>query len=168
MPEDIAKLIVGNVHIGIAGLNKIIEEVKAMRLSDEAKLQSLLLEKVKVHNYVPPSKENEYAAALLKFYQKSIGIQVETAGADGCVFYILGPGCPACDQLERDTKSILAELNVAAQVEHIRDVNEIASFGFIRTPALVLNEKVILSGRTIPINQLKKIFSEELNKEHKS
>lgn len=166
MHEDIGKIIVGNVQIGISGLSNIIDEIKAMGFSDEAKLRLHLLEKAKVNNYVPPSKENEYADALLKFYKKSIGIQVETDSAEGFAFYILGPGCPACDQLERDTKSILAELNVAANVEHIRDVNEIAGFGFIRTPALVINRKVILSGRTLPKIQLKKIIAEEINLEN--
>lgn len=166
MPEDISKINVGNVQIGIAGLNKIIDEVKASQISEEDQLQVILLEKVKINNYVPPSKENEYAAALLKCYKKSIGVQVEADSAEGLVFYILDPGCPACDQLERDTKSILAELNMAANVEHIRNVNEIASFGFIRTPALVLNKKIILSGRTLPKIQLKKLILKEITLEN--
>ena len=168
MSEDIGKIIVGNQQIGIARLTNIIDEVKAMKLSDEVRLQAILLEKVKINNYVPPSKEKEYAEALLKFHKKSAGIPIEEEDIKGIIFRILGPGCAACEQLERDIKSILAELNVAANVEHIRDINEIANFGVLGTPALIKNKKVLLSGRTIPRIQLKKLILEEISRENQS
>ncbi|MBN1349313.1 thioredoxin family protein [candidate division KSB1 bacterium] len=168
MSQEIVKIIIGNQRIGIAGLKEIFDAIKSMQLHGDASIRAILLEKVKRSNYVSPSMEKEYADALLKFYKKSIGIQVEDDVPAGITFYILGPGCPACDQIARDILSILVELNMAANVEHIRDINEIANFGMIRTPAVVMNKKIILSGRTIPRLQLKELLLKEIKQEHQS
>ncbi|UCE08694.1 MAG: thioredoxin family protein [bacterium] len=71
---------------------------------------------------------------------------------------VLGPGCYSCDKLMEDMKAVLAELNIAADLEHVRDKKEIGRFGMVGTPALVINRKVVLSGRTLPRNQLKKLI----------
>jgi len=167
MSENISKIRIRGQKIGFVGLAEIFENITSMNLSDEAKLKSRLIELVMHNNYIPQNQEEEYARALVIEYKKFCSLEIkEEDNFSSPLIQILGPGCPACDQLERDTKSILAELNVAANVEHIRDVNEIASFGFIRTPALVINRKVILSGRTLPKIQLKKIIAEEINREN--
>lgn len=79
MPDEITMITIDNMKIGIIGLTRIIDEVKAMKLSDENKLQDVLLEKMKTSNYVPDSREKEYAVALLNQYKKSLGIPVEEA-----------------------------------------------------------------------------------------
>ena len=163
MPEDIAKIFIGNHQIGIIGLNDIVVEIKSLQISDENIVREMLLKKVKLNNYISPARENEYKEALLKYYKKSFGIQIEKDRKQRLFFHILGPGCPACEQMERDVKSILAELNIAADVQHIRDINEIAEYGFVRTPTLVINDKIVLNGRSLPKNQLKKIIKEELD-----
>ncbi len=58
---------------------------------------------------------------------------------------VLGSGCKKCNELESKVKMILNELNVAIEVEHITDVQQIASLGVMRTPALMMNNKLIFS-----------------------
>lgn len=75
---------------------------------------------------------------------------------------ILGPGCINCRNLERATINALAELDLAAEVTKEEDMNKIVNYGIIRTPALVINEKVVLSGRIPSVKELKDIISKEV------
>lgn len=67
---------------------------------------------------------------------------------------ILGPGCVTCAALERATRAALAELGLDATVEHVTDYAAIAGYGVMSTPALVIDDQVVLAGRVPPAGQL--------------
>lgn len=164
MSDEISMINIDGTKIGLIGLVQVIDEIKSITIPNENRLKIILLEKLKIQNYVPPSKEGEYANALLREYKKSMGLPVEEAECEETVIQIriLGPGCSACDQMEQDVKSILAELNIAADVDHVRDINQIVEYGMVRTPSLVLNDKIVLNGRSLSKSQLKKLIENEL------
>jgi small redox-active disulfide protein 2 len=60
---------------------------------------------------------------------------------------ILGPGCSNCERLEARTRQALADLGVAATVEKVSDYEQIEAFGIMRTPGLVVDDRLVLSGR---------------------
>jgi small redox-active disulfide protein 2 len=60
---------------------------------------------------------------------------------------ILGPGCPRCGEVERRVKDTLVELDVAADIEKITDIDMMMSYGILATPGLVINGKVKCAGR---------------------
>lgn len=60
---------------------------------------------------------------------------------------ILGTGCSKCNQLEAVTREVLKELGIEAEVHKVKDINEIMAYPVMKTPALVINEKVVLSGK---------------------
>ena len=60
---------------------------------------------------------------------------------------VLGPGCTNCTTLEKRTNDALAAADVAATVEKVTDFAEIASYGVMSTPALVIDDQVVVSGR---------------------
>jgi len=60
---------------------------------------------------------------------------------------ILGTGCASCDNLHREVINTLAELNIAADVRHERNVAEFYKYGVAATPALVINGEVKAAGR---------------------
>ncbi len=64
--------------------------------------------------------------------------------------------------MEKDVRAILSELNIAADVDHVRDVKKMADYGMVRTPSLVINDEIVLNGRSLPKSQLKKLLEEKL------
>jgi small redox-active disulfide protein 2 len=60
---------------------------------------------------------------------------------------VLGMGCPKCLEVEKRVINVLAELNVAADVEKVTDIKKIMAYGILSTPGLVINGKVKSSGR---------------------
>lgn len=63
------------------------------------------------------------------------------------IIKVLGPGCNNCKTLERVTREAVAELGIEATVEKIEDYAAIAGYGVMSTPALVIDERVVFSGR---------------------
>lgn len=79
------------------------------------------------------------------------------------VIKVLGTGCANCKNLEKATLRAVAEMGLDASVIKEADIQKIISYGVMRTPALVLDEKVILSGRVPSVNELKEIILKYLS-----
>ena len=60
---------------------------------------------------------------------------------------ILGTGCPKCKKLKQITDEAVSELGVDAEVSKVEDINKIIEYGVMMTPALVLNGKVMVTGK---------------------
>jgi small redox-active disulfide protein 2 len=60
---------------------------------------------------------------------------------------ILGTGCAKCNSLEAATRAAIEQLGMQADIDHVTDPGEIASWGVMATPALVVDGTVVLSGR---------------------
>ena len=72
---------------------------------------------------------------------------------------ILGTGCTKCKALEKATINALAELDIAANVSKVEDIMQIMNYGVISTPALVIDEKVVIKGRVPSENEIKEILT---------
>jgi len=68
---------------------------------------------------------------------------------------ILGPGCPRCHEVEKRTKAVLAELGIAADVEKVSDIKRIMDFNIFATPGLVVDGKVVSSGKIPRLEEIK-------------
>jgi small redox-active disulfide protein 2 len=71
---------------------------------------------------------------------------------------ILGIGCARCQELENRVRDTLAEMNLAADVDHIKDLKLFASMGVFMTPGLVVDGKVVSQGKVPSKDELKKLF----------
>ena len=63
------------------------------------------------------------------------------------IIKILGPGCANCHNLEKNTRVALADSGIEATVEQVTDYGQIAGYGVMKTPGLVVDEEVVVSGR---------------------
>ncbi|MBN1265376.1 MAG: TM0996/MTH895 family glutaredoxin-like protein [Anaerolineales bacterium] len=59
---------------------------------------------------------------------------------------ILGSGCPNCKRLEQEAKKAVSNLAIEAEFEKVSDPRRIMEFDVLRTPGLVINDKVVSSG----------------------
>ncbi len=73
---------------------------------------------------------------------------------------IAGPGCPRCQATEKNVFNACAELNLDADISHLNDVKEYVKFGVHFTPAVIVDNKVVISGKVPTVEELKKILSE--------
>jgi small redox-active disulfide protein 2 len=78
------------------------------------------------------------------------------------VIRILGMGCASCQTLYKLTQEALKEINLEATIEKVEDIKKIMTYGVMRTPALVINEKVKVFGRVPNKNEIKKYIQEEI------
>jgi small redox-active disulfide protein 2 len=60
---------------------------------------------------------------------------------------VLGMGCPNCKRLEKLTRQAVEELGVDATVVKVEKMDQIMAYDILATPALVIDEKVVVSGR---------------------
>jgi len=72
---------------------------------------------------------------------------------------VLGSGCPRCKALEKATRDVLAEMDIEATIEKEEDIMRIMEYGIMHTPALVINGKVVLSGRVPSSSEIKEIIN---------
>lgn len=71
---------------------------------------------------------------------------------------VLGSGCKKCVELEKNTNQALKELNIDEKVTHITNFVEIAKYGVMSTPALVVDNKVLSVGKVLSIEEIKKLL----------
>jgi hypothetical protein len=64
---------VNGIPTGIAMLDKVFDEVRSMDMRDGARLKEVMLEKVRIYNYIPKGAGDAYADALFREYQKAHG-----------------------------------------------------------------------------------------------
>ena len=72
---------------------------------------------------------------------------------------ILGTGCAKCQTLEKLTYDAVAQLGLDATFETVTDPAEIASWGVMATPALVVDDTVVLSGRVPSADDVRKLLT---------
>ena len=67
---------------------------------------------------------------------------------------VLGTGCPKCRQLEQTVNEAIKDMETKPTVVKEEDIARIMNYGVMRTPALVINEKVVLSGRVPSVKEI--------------
>jgi len=110
--------------------------------------------------------------ALFKFNKKDDGsscccgcncdaasmAKAEKTKTEGAGIKILGSGCAKCNQLEEATKAALQQLGMDEAIEHVTDFSQIASYGVMTTPALVVDGKVVAYGKALKPEEVVKIL----------
>ena len=72
---------------------------------------------------------------------------------------ILGPGCAKCKTLDKLTHEVVEKNGISASITKVEDIMEIMKYGVMSTPALVIDEKVVLKGRVPSSDELKQLLT---------
>ncbi len=72
---------------------------------------------------------------------------------------VAGPGCARCQATEKNVIEACAQLNLPAEVTHVFDIKEYPKLGVRVTPSVLVDGKVVFSGRLPTVDEMKKILS---------
>ena len=84
--------------------------------------------------------------------------KAEEAKTKGAGIKILGGGCSKCQALEEATKEALEALGMNEAIDHVTDYSEIAAYGVMSTPALVVDGKVVSYGKVLKKEEVIKLL----------
>ena len=84
-------------------------------------------------------------------------IQAEAAKSTAGV-KVLGSGCAKCNALEDAVRTALSELEMDTSIDHVTDFAQIAAYGVMTTPALVVDGKVVSYGKVLKKDEAKAII----------
>ena len=151
---------IGNATVGLIGLDVAINRILRDKDLTEDMAEEQLFAAVSKENYIPAEATELYRKALRREIrrQRGEGDDAET----GLTIRILGPGCVSCNKLNTLVIEALQRLKVAADVEHVNDLDEIWRYGVTQTPALIINEDVKSSGRMPTPSQIEEWLQEKL------
>lgn len=74
------------------------------------------------------------------------------------ILKVLGTGCAKCKKLEENTLKAIGDSGVSATVEKVTELKDIMAFGVMMTPALVIDEKVVASGKLLAVEDILKLI----------
>ena len=154
--SEIKQIMINDRLIGLVGLEAAIKQTaKSQSGKTDLEIQNILLEGVSADNYIPAAARSAYGRALLRAFKIAQGLSVEPENRHGLTIAVLGRGCTRCSQLESDIRDVLSEMGIAADLRHVTDLKEIASYGVMGSPALVINNKVVAAGEVPPKSKIR-------------
>lgn len=74
------------------------------------------------------------------------------------IIKVLGTGCTNCKKLEANAKDAVSKLGIEASVEKVEDLQDIMAYGVMKTPALVVDEKVKSMGKVLSSDDIVKLI----------
>ncbi len=75
------------------------------------------------------------------------------------IIKVLGSGCSKCKKLEENVHKALTEQGTDATVEKVADLQTIMSYGVMMTPALVIDDKVVSSGKILSPSEIMSLLN---------
>ncbi len=72
---------------------------------------------------------------------------------------VLGTGCPKCKALDKLTREVVEKHAIPAKITKVEDIMEIIKYGVMSTPALVVDEKVVVKGRVPSAEEIRQLLT---------
>lgn len=159
--SDVTQIKIGKHKFGFVGLKEAFKDL-AERYADKPDgiVAEELLNRLLKNNYIPDKVQLEYGRAFVREFRKFLGQPYDDEHAGGLEIKVLGAGCILCNTLENEVMEVLAEMNLTADLEHVRNVEQISKYKVKGTPALIINGKVVSTGGTPSKTNIRKWLAE--------
>ena len=163
--NDIKQIRINNNLVGVVGLEAVMGDMASNSAArSDVDIGKEIIRRLEEKNYIPFKVRPLYQEALVREFRKYLGQPVAEESAAGLRVTILGPGCARCDRMEMDVREVMAEMELAAALDHVTDLKEIGRYGVLGTPALVINDKVVCVGQAPNRNKIREWLSEAVEK----
>ena len=73
---------------------------------------------------------------------------------------VLGSGCKYCHEVYENTKKVVEKIGLSVEVEYVTDLEKIMAYGIMSMPELVIDEKVVSSGKVLKVAEIEKLLYE--------
>ena len=161
VPSEVTQIRVNNHQVGIIRLRGVMEEMaEAYADRSDEEIQAEMMKRLTLNNYIPEQARDKYGRVFVREFRKFLGQPYEEEEPEGLTVKVFGAGCVVCDGLEGEVMQVMAELNLAADLQHITDAAEISKSGVRGTPALMINGKVVSVGSVPSREKIRKWLNE--------
>ena len=159
--SDVTQIKIGKHKVGFVGLKEAFKDMAEIYAEKpDGIVAEELLNRLSKKNYISDKVQKEYGRAFVCEFRKFLGQPFDDENFEGLEIKILGAGCVLCNSLENEVMEVLSEMNLTADLEHVRDVEQIAKYRVKGTPALIINGNVMCSGKTPSKNKIRKWLEE--------
>jgi len=153
--DDLLQINVSGRPVGILGFKAVFKELApTLAQSNDDVLAQELVTRLSMKNYIPEKVKAEYGKALVREFRRQLGQPIQEEKPTGLVIKVLGQGCNSCRELTQRIMDIMSQLNLAADLEHVTDIKEIARYRVMGIPALIINGKTLSVGSVPSKKQL--------------
>jgi len=159
--SDITQIKIGKHKVGFVGLKEAFKDIAELysKQPDDMVAEELL-NRLSKKNYISGKVQKEYGRAFVREFRKFLGQPFDDENIRVLEIKVLGAGCVLCNSLENDVMEVLSEMRLTADLEHVRNIEEITKYNVKGTPALIINGKVICSGNVPSKNIIRKSLEE--------
>ena len=127
--KDITQVRIGQHGFGIIGIKRLMEELAGTHADkSDAEVAEVMVERLSKDNYIPANVREDYGKAFVREFRKFLGQPYTEEVPQGLDIKVLGPGCNQCRGLDQTIMEVLTELQLAASVDHVTDIKEIARY----------------------------------------
>ncbi len=159
--SEVSRIKIGKHTFGIVGLKKTLANMAEEYVDQpDDVVVEILLNRLSKKNYIPEKAKKKYGRAFVQEFRRFLGQSFGDQNAQGLEIKVLGAGCVVCDSLENEVMGALTDMGLAAELEHVRDVDQIAQYKIKGTPALIINGKVMCTGTAPSKRQIRKWLEE--------
>jgi small redox-active disulfide protein 2 len=154
---SVQRIKIAGFPVGIVGLEPVMAGMaESCADKTDAEIGAIMLERLGGLNHIPAPAREDYGKAFVREFRKFLGQPYTEEPSAGPDIKVLGAGCAQCNHLVEVVMDVLSELKIPASVDHVTDFKEIAKYGVMGVPALLINAKVVAVGSVPPREKIKK------------
>lgn len=159
--SEVTQLRINGHQVGIIGLGSVMEDMAGdYAVQADEKVLAEMMKRLILNNYIPEQVRDKYGLVFVREFRKFLGQPYEEEEPEGLTVKVFGAGCAVCDGLEREVMQVMAELKLAADLQHVTDAAEMGKSGVLGTPALMINGKVVSVGSVPTREKIRKWLNE--------